>query len=406
MVRGQEAKRLSEHYLLECDYGTSILTVYNEGDPVFLCEGHVSAITPRDNCVAGVRPVEAKDQTVDQTIGHLETEAEQLALIVTAVAGANAEPSAAEGPVLASPDAPSAAIPEQTPKPGDSGAEACSKESEAEATEAPSAPAASGELASSATTIEVPVPAQAEEPAQRAEPEVARPNAVVADSGPVAAKLKREAAPVSRTPARDLTYGNAAKALVDETIWNMATGDVDAYRRTLAQGKTEMEAAQAAGGQFAVIHRKIAEYTAKIEPMLSASKASISVAFAIDKPLEQAVLEIIGSESMGDAEKDAAVAELGALQEQIKGGLQRDMAPLQAHRIAREIGERCRWGGDSGLPEELKHAYRAVYARLRDALRAFVPEAREIDERLANLYAAKSDLENAPGARAVRSAAL
>jgi hypothetical protein len=411
LVRGQDAKRLSEHYQLECDYGTSILTVYNEGDPVFLCESHLSAIPPSDNCIAGVRPVGAKDETSNRMIGRAQTEAAQLTLIAAAVAGATANPSTTEVPNSAGQDALSASIAEEVLQSGDSCTNAKTGENPAEVAEAPTVLAMPSEVAPKPSIPEVSVPSHPEEAPETARADAAGPNVPIVESvsegrGIVAARVKREAAPVSRTPARDLTYGNAAKALVDETIWNMATGDLNAYRSALAQGKSEMEAAQAAGGQIAVIHRKIAEYAAKIEPMLSASKASISAGYAIDKPLEQVILEIIESPAMSEAEKDAAVAHLGALQEQIKSGLQREIAPLQAHRLAREIGDRCNWGGDSGLPEEVKHAYRAVYARLRDALRAFVPETRELDERLANLYAAKADLESAPGAKAVRSAAL
>src|SRR6185437_4641522 len=36
--------------------------------------------------------------------------------------------------------------------------------------------------------------------------------------------------PPVRMPARDLTFGNAAKALVDEAIWNMATGALEVYK--------------------------------------------------------------------------------------------------------------------------------------------------------------------------------
>src|SRR5215470_10457030 len=62
---------------------------------------------------------------------------------------------------------------------------------------------------------------------------------------------------INRPSGRDLTYGSTAKAMVDEAIWNMATGDYQVYRTALQQGKSPIEAAEAAGGQLAVIHRKI-----------------------------------------------------------------------------------------------------------------------------------------------------
>ena len=151
------------------------------------------------------------------------------------------------------------------------------------------------------------------------------------------------AAASAKAPLRDLTYGNAAKAMVDEVIWNLAAGNSQVYRTALQQGKSATEAAQAAGGQVAVVHRKISDYTLKLEAVLAESKAVIDVAEAIDKPLEQAMLEIIGNGDMSDLEKDAAIQQLGALQEWVKHGLRGSIAPLEAHRIILAIGERLNW---------------------------------------------------------------
>ncbi len=238
-------------------------------------------------------------------------------------------------------------------------------------------------------------------PAAKPSPPAPKPSAPPETVKSVAAKVERETIdPPSREPARDLTYGDGTKALVDETIWNMEPGDFEAYNTALRQGKTAAEAAQAAGGQLAVVHRKISEYTLKIEAVLSKSKSVISVADVIDKPLERAMLEIIGNSAMSDTQKDTAIDHLGAFQEQMKRDLNREITPLQAHRIAGLVGERAWWGATSDLSEELKPAYRAVYTSVRNAIRATVPQAHDLDERLANLYAAKSDLENQPAAKA------
>jgi hypothetical protein len=196
----------------------------------------------------------------------------------------------------------------------------------------------------------------------------------------------------ARAPARDLIFGNSTKALVDEAIWNMATGDYEVYRTALQQGKPAAEAAKAAGGQLAMIHRKISEYALKIEAVLSKSKARINVGEVIDKPLEHATLELIGNGEMGDAAKDAAIDQLGAFQEWIKHGLDQEITLLDANRIVRAIGDRVNWGASADLSEELKPAYRAVYGSLRNAIRAAVPDVQILDERLANLYAARSDI--------------
>lgn len=324
-MRGQPSQHLSAHYQLECDYGTRLISIYKEGDPVFLCEDHRTVIGQSDdNSIAGVRAISVESIDSDD-------------------APQNGDRANAPQPVDVKPSAP-------IPK--------------------PSAPAS-------------------------------KPSSLSEVVGSVAAKVGRETAePSSREPARDLTYGDGTKALVDETIWNIAPGDFEAYSAALRQGKTAAEAAHAAGGQLAIVHRKIGEYTLKIEAVLSKSRAVISVDEAIDQPLERAMLEIIGNSAMSDTEKDTAIDHLGAFQEELNRGLNREMTPLQAHRIARFVGDGAHWGATSSLSEDLKPAYRAVYTSVRNGVRAAVPQAHDLDGRLANLYAAKSDLENAPPANA------
>jgi hypothetical protein len=181
--------------------------------------------------------------------------------------------------------------------------------------------------------------------------------------------------------------------MVDEVIWNMATGSCQVYRTALQQGKSATEAAQAAGGQLAVVHRKISDYTLKLEAVLSESKAIINVEEAIDKPLEQAVLEIISNGAMSDLEKDAALQQLGALQEWVNHSLQGDRTPLQANRIVLAIGDRLNWGRSADVSEKIRAVYRTLYLNLKTAIRTAVPEAQDMHDRLINLYAAKSDLE-------------
>ena len=197
-----------------------------------------------------------------------------------------------------------------------------------------------------------------------------------------------------RAPARDLTYGNSAKAMVDEAIWNMAPGDQQAYRSALQQGKSAREAAEDAGGQLAVIHRKIGEYTVKLEAVLSESKARIHVGEVIDKPLDQRVLEIISDGVMSDLEKDSAIQQLGTIQEWVKQGLQGEITAMQANGIMMAIGDRMNWGGTTSVQEEFKPVYRALYVSLKAATHAAVPEAQELHDRLTNLYAAKAELES------------
>ena len=312
LLRGRPAQRLSAHYQLGCDYGTSLITIYQEGDPVFLCASHATTIGPQDdNSIAGVRVTEP------QSVDHHD-------------------------------------------------------------------------------------PFQNDERSNPPEPAAVRQSsyALSETAGPfVVGRVEAKIAPSQKRPVRDLTYGNSAKALVDETIWNMPTGDYQMYRTALEQGKPAIEAAQSAGGQLAIIHRKISEYTIRIEAILAESRAKISVHEVIDKPFEHAVLEVIGNITMSEAQKDLAIDHLGAFQEQINRGLGREITPLEAHRIARAIGDQANWGTGACPSEELKSASGAVYNSVRNVIRVAVPEAYDLQERLANLYAAKSDLENVPAAK-------
>jgi len=93
--------------------------------------------------------------------------------------------------------------------------------------------------------------------------------------------------------------------------------------------------------------------------------------------------------------------QLGILEAWVKRGLNAEMLPLEASRIMREIGDRLKWGasnqGESaGVSEELKPAYRALFSSLKSAIHNAVPEAQNLLDRLINLYAVKSDLENMP----------
>lgn len=255
------------------------------------------------------------------------------------------------------------------------------------------------ETTTSANVFESAVPAEA----PITELEGSKPSTPIAAAPVRSAKSLKAATVIDRAPvrmpARDLTFGNAAKALVDEAIWNMATGDFELYKTAIRQGRSTIEAALAAGGQLGVVHRKISEYTIKLEAILFESKARISREDAIDKPFEQATQQIIESEALGDAQKDAAIEHIGKLQEFINKGLESEISPLQAHRIACTLGERMHWGTSAAVAEELRPAYRAIYSSARSALRKSAPHAQMLEERLVNLFAARADLDHAIAAK-------
>jgi hypothetical protein len=307
---GKPAEPLSAHYRLDCDYGTAVITCWEEGgsEPIYACESHAKQLGRSRKPCPNVRIITAQsDESDHPTKSENQTQIPEVA---------------ATGPI--------------------------------------------GSASSEAVCIIVET----------------KVGTAVAD-------------PFVRSPLRDLTYGNSAKAMVDEAIWNMATGNYRDYKTALQQGKSATEAAQAAGGQLSVVHRKISDYTLKLEAVLSESKAIITVEEAIDKPLEQAMLEIISNRAMSDLEKDAAMQHLGALQEwvKVKHDLQRDMTPLRANRIMLAVGDRIKWGRDSDATEQINTAHRALFCSLKAAILIAVPEAQKLHDQLANLYAAKSDLE-------------
>lgn len=387
LVRGQRAQHLSAHYQLECDYGTSFLAIYNEGDAVYLCEGHASVVKKSDGgAIAGVRVIQAaptKEKSAPETAELVESSEALTAAPESSIA--HAAGIAVELTPVAKGDEPTATVEPTATEPEAPQAEFLADFRPSNTDEQPAAPMAS------ATESAEPIAA-------------ARPQ-----DGPLVAPVleprRREIARAAKALVRDLTFGDSAKALVDEAIWNLEPGDFAAYQAALQKGKSSAEAAQAAGGQLAIVQRRIRECVVKIEALLSHSTATIDVGQVIEKPLEQAVLDIIGDAALTESEKDGAINHLGALQEDLNHGLGRVISPHQAHRIARSIGDRAGWGTESLLREELKPAYRSVFTRVRGAVLAVVPEAHILDERLANLCAAKCEIERQIATKVLRSAA-
>jgi hypothetical protein len=193
---------------------------------------------------------------------------------------------------------------------------------------------------------------------------------------------------------RDVTYGNPAVALTKEGITDVPTGDYEAYKAALRAGQSPTQASQAAGGRFAAVNQRINELTPRLNNLLSQSQATIPVSDAIDKPLNSAALDIITNPAMTDAEKDAAINQLGALQKSVKQGLGPNATPSQLQVIKQAIGNRVNWGGNVSVTDEVKPAYRALYGSLKNAIHQAAPGSAQVDERLTNLYAAQSDLDN------------
>ena len=349
---GKPAEALSANYRLDCDYGTAVITCWEKGgiEPIYVCESHAKQLGPSREHGQEARILTAESEPTDKPIKH-EKRSQTKKVSVT---------KSNSAPLPQAAHCPEARILTTESKPTDNPIkhEERSRTPEAAVTNSNSAPL------------------------PEAEPNTAEPKA---------GRATTDASARSRT--RDLTFGNPAKAMVDEAIWNLAAGDYDAYRTALQQGKSAGEAAQAAGGQLAVIHQKISDYTLKLEALLSEAKTTINVGESIDKPLEQATLEIIGNEARSDLEKDAGIQQLGAIQEWVKQGQQGEITALQANQIILRIGARLNWGGSTEVAEELKTVYRKLHGNLKSAICTAVPKAQNLQERLTNLYAAKSDVD-------------
>lgn len=197
--------------------------------------------------------------------------------------------------------------------------------------------------------------------------------------------------------ARDVTYGNPAKALLNEGINSPLTGDIEKYKVALRSGAPPNQALVKAGGRMGAVSARINQLAPQLNATLGASQTPIAVADVIDKPLQDAASQIIGNRAMTTTEKDTAISQLGALQQSLKEGLGQYISPLEANQIKQQIGDRVNWGGNISVTDEVKPAYRSVYGALKNAVNSAVPEASGLNERLTDLLAAQGDLKKLMG---------
>lgn len=193
--------------------------------------------------------------------------------------------------------------------------------------------------------------------------------------------------------ARDVTYGNPAKALLDEGITTPFTGDLEQYKDALRSGASMHDALISAGGRVSAVAQKVGELGPQVDAALSQSTAQIPVADVIDKPLNSAMNEISNNRAMTQAEKTAALTQLKALQNSLTDGLGPTISPLEANQLKQALGDRINWGGTTAVTDEVKPAYRTLYGTIKQAVNQAVPEVAPLNERLTNLYTAQTDLE-------------
>lgn len=193
--------------------------------------------------------------------------------------------------------------------------------------------------------------------------------------------------------ARDVTYGNPAVGMLKYNVTAPNTGDLEAYKAALRSGANPDQALLSAGGRVSQVAQHVQELSPQLDKMLSQSNVPIKVADVIDKPLMDSATEIMNNPAMTDAEKDGAIAQIGALQKSLKEGLGTTVTPLQANQIKQAIGGRVNWGGNIAVTDEVKPAYRAVYGALKNGVNSAVPGSAQINEDLTNLLSAQTDLQ-------------
>ena len=201
--------------------------------------------------------------------------------------------------------------------------------------------------------------------------------------------------------ARDVIYGNPAKALLNEGIKTPVTGDIELFKQAMRSGASPSDALVAAGGRAGAISQRINQLAPQLDAALQGSNSTISTAQTIDRPLNDAAAAIINNRAMTETEKDAAINQIGALQKALKENLPANITSLQANQIKQAIGDRVNWGGNIAVGDEIKPAYRAVYGALKNAVNKAVPETAGINERLTDLLAAQSDVKKLMGVEEV-----
>lgn len=197
---------------------------------------------------------------------------------------------------------------------------------------------------------------------------------------------------------KDVTYGNPAKALED--VSTPFTGDIEKFKAGLRAGMPLDQAEQAAGGRFAAISQKIQTLSPQLDQLVQSSKATVKAADVIDKPLEDAANRIINNTAMLDADKNAAISQLGELQKTLHQSVGQDLTMGDVLKVKRDVGNEVNnWTVEPRT--EIQDAYRKVYGSLKDALHNNVPNAAKIDEDLTDAFAAKGAVERLARAQEV-----
>ena len=219
---------------------------------------------------------------------------------------------------------------------------------------------------------------------------------VIGEAVPLAVESKMARSWINRSvgaAARDVTYGNPAKGILDEDIKAITTGDIEQYKTALRSGKSMEEAAQVAGGRIAAVNGRINELKPQLDDLLEKSTAKISFKDVVDQTIYDARKDVLNNPAMTQVEKDTADKQLQGLYDAIREQYSKtNLTPEQANSLANAIGDRVSWGGTAAVGDEVKPLYRKLYGTIKQAVHEAVPEAGPLDVRMTNLMAAWKDV--------------
>lgn len=222
--------------------------------------------------------------------------------------------------------------------------------------------------------------------------------------GALTSKLARGAVNESMmATARDVTYGNPAKALLDEGIVTPLTGDIEKFKDAVRSGATLQGAASAAGGRIASVSNKINEIAPQLQAKLAASNAAWIPSTTVTDVIDKGVQAIKANRGITAPEAQAAEAELQAIQDAalkvptVPGAKASAWAPVEANALKQEIGGNVNWAGRERVGQLVEPIRKQIYNSLKDAVNSAVPGTAQLNERLTNLYAAQDDINKLAG---------
>lgn len=198
--------------------------------------------------------------------------------------------------------------------------------------------------------------------------------------------------------ARDVTYGNPAKALLNEGIANPATGDLEAYKAAVRTGSTPDQAMLSAGGRAAAVQSRISLLQPALDNILSQAPGKIP-ASTVTNVIDQGIKGIQANHGITAPDAQAAIAELNEVKQAalkitgVPGAAATAWSPLQANTVKQEIGANVNWTGRERIGEIVEPIRKQVYGALKDAVNAAAPGAADLNERLSDLYAARGDIQ-------------